>query len=439
VTHSPGQSLDAETRAFFEPRLGHDFSGIRVHADSRAAASAASIDSLAYTVGNHVVFGQGQFAPGSDDGRRLLAHELTHVVQQNASGALRVQRKTAPPPVSARTTTLTGAACDQDQQRKIDSASTKAAEWLKAAIAGIDGFIAGAKTQEAQVAGAALSMHFHVTDPGIAGYVRARLQTIQSDLLSRATLHIECPPASDSDCAGSQDYVAVVPDANPNEINLCAPFFERGVEDDASTLVHELGHAQLGLTAKQHLTDREYKKDEYYAYMSPSEALTNAESYAMFVRQVATGSTPAPGFIPDYLRGCPDSWFPIIADAMYWARAWNHAAARSTPYTHPYSKAYKTLDTELHQSLTFKCVPDGGGRCSADVVGYWYAMGDLRICPSLIAIRSPEQRALELLASVYAVQRLVDGDAKRHDAAREALALHGKRAPSLGDVLSGTP
>jgi hypothetical protein len=65
-----------------EPRFGHDFSGVRVHTDNRATASARSIDALAYTVGSHVVFGAGQFAPDTIAGRRLLAHELTHVVQQ---------------------------------------------------------------------------------------------------------------------------------------------------------------------------------------------------------------------------------------------------------------------------------------------------------------------------------------------------------------------
>ena len=78
----PGQPLEASTRVFMESRFGHDFSGVRVHTDRRAAESARSIDALAYTVGSHVVFGAGQFTPDTLAGRRLLAHELTHVVQQ---------------------------------------------------------------------------------------------------------------------------------------------------------------------------------------------------------------------------------------------------------------------------------------------------------------------------------------------------------------------
>jgi hypothetical protein len=85
VLRSPGQSLDGDTRAFMEPRLGHDFSRVRVHTDARAAESARAMDARAYTVGQDIVFGAGRYAPGTSQGRRLMAHELTHVVQQRQS------------------------------------------------------------------------------------------------------------------------------------------------------------------------------------------------------------------------------------------------------------------------------------------------------------------------------------------------------------------
>jgi peptidoglycan hydrolase-like protein with peptidoglycan-binding domain len=84
VLRSPGQPLEAATRSFMEPRFGHDFSGTRVHADPAAAESARAVDALAYTVGHDVVLGHGQYAPQTTAGQRLLAHELTHVVQQTA-------------------------------------------------------------------------------------------------------------------------------------------------------------------------------------------------------------------------------------------------------------------------------------------------------------------------------------------------------------------
>jgi hypothetical protein len=82
---SPGQPLSASTRAFFEPRFGTDLSHVRVHTDGAAQQSARDINALAYTVGSHVVFGAERYAPSSTEGRRLLAHELTHVSQQSTT------------------------------------------------------------------------------------------------------------------------------------------------------------------------------------------------------------------------------------------------------------------------------------------------------------------------------------------------------------------
>src|SRR5450755_286864 len=91
VLRSPGQPLDAGTQAFMGSRFGHDFSGVRVHNDGQAAESARSVNALAYTVGRDVVFGAERYAPGTMAGKQLLAHELTHVVQQGgkSQGATR--------------------------------------------------------------------------------------------------------------------------------------------------------------------------------------------------------------------------------------------------------------------------------------------------------------------------------------------------------------
>jgi len=82
VLRSPGQPLDATTRAFFEPRFGHDFSRVRVHTDSPAGDSARAVSAYAYTAGNDIVFDNGRYSPTCAEGRKLLAHELAHTVQQ---------------------------------------------------------------------------------------------------------------------------------------------------------------------------------------------------------------------------------------------------------------------------------------------------------------------------------------------------------------------
>lgn len=83
---APGRAMDAATRGFFEPRLGRTLGEVRLHTDDAASRSARDVGALAYTVGRDVVFGAGMFDPQSATGRRLLAHELAHVVQ-HAGGA----------------------------------------------------------------------------------------------------------------------------------------------------------------------------------------------------------------------------------------------------------------------------------------------------------------------------------------------------------------
>ena len=83
VLSSPGKALDPVDRQAMATRLHHDFSKVRVHADSRAAESAKAVDAMAYTVGSHVVFDDGKYEPRTSQGRQLLAHELIHAVQQS--------------------------------------------------------------------------------------------------------------------------------------------------------------------------------------------------------------------------------------------------------------------------------------------------------------------------------------------------------------------
>ena len=87
VLQTPGQSLAPATRGFMEQRFGHDFSRVRIHADGAASRSAEAVAARAYTVGSDVVFRRGEYAPEALAGRRLLAHELAHVVQQSKGGA----------------------------------------------------------------------------------------------------------------------------------------------------------------------------------------------------------------------------------------------------------------------------------------------------------------------------------------------------------------
>jgi hypothetical protein len=111
---SPGQPLDKAALDYMEPRFGYDFSGVRVHLDSWAEASADAIGAKAFTVGRHIVFGSGRYTPGTSEGKRLLAHELTHVVQQGNDGGKTIQRDLAiaPPRPNAVGRALSAAEMD---------------------------------------------------------------------------------------------------------------------------------------------------------------------------------------------------------------------------------------------------------------------------------------------------------------------------------------
>jgi hypothetical protein len=89
---SPGRPLDSATRAYFEPRFGHDLSRVRVHADAPAGAAARGIGARAYTLGSDIAFAPGEFQPTTENGRTLIAHELAHVVQHDRGPAV-VRRK----------------------------------------------------------------------------------------------------------------------------------------------------------------------------------------------------------------------------------------------------------------------------------------------------------------------------------------------------------
>lgn len=91
VLQAPGSPLGVASRRTMESRFGHNFGQVRIHTDTQAAESAQQVNALAYTVGQHIVFGAGRYAPQTVSGGRLLAHELTHTLQQGVVGAVQAK------------------------------------------------------------------------------------------------------------------------------------------------------------------------------------------------------------------------------------------------------------------------------------------------------------------------------------------------------------
>jgi hypothetical protein len=126
LNSSPGKALDTDARSFMEPRFDYDFSNVKIHDDDLAAKSAVSINALAYTSGNDIVFNSGQYNASSDPGKRLLAHELTHVIQQ--TGTIQKQEETtsiAEEETSSQTETIS---IEEETSRQSETTSVEQEE-----------------------------------------------------------------------------------------------------------------------------------------------------------------------------------------------------------------------------------------------------------------------------------------------------------------------
>jgi hypothetical protein len=287
-----------------EARLGHDFSNVRVHTDSRAAASARSVDAVAYTVGRNVVFDEGRYDPHSAAGSRVIAHELAHVVQQapahdRDTGELRV----APAQSAAEREAnafATGSAqtvqsvqrtpllqrlganpgCTDAQARDIHQAIFNARGWLNKAIA---------QLETTPLTGAALGSLRRNFGPtyGVqanASLIVGRLRAAYREL---STIPIGCADAADATCAANHCGFA---NAGSHAATICSNVTL--ATDDAvfraGCVLHECLHAAFP----------RFTVDEYSGWHGHSTAtatypgagtdpLLNADSYTSLVMDLS--------------------------------------------------------------------------------------------------------------------------------------------------------
>ncbi len=267
VLASPGRALTPETRAYFEPRFGDDFSGVRVHTDALAARSARELQALAYTVGGHIVFDTGRFAPETREGRHLLAHELTHVRQQSGNNrgtsggypdrtgrAGIIQRRVRPENVTCRATglrnpDLTGdevvaalQAADADAIALAQGAETALTEHLDAVRAGgaVD---ADFDTILQEELGLTLTnnAHFRLIQQQINRFRRVR-ETLESGYLRYMCRGSTVTPISIIGCEPEpcgDEFASSCP--GNRLIVLCQAFWDEP-DERAPTLLHEPFH-----------------------------------------------------------------------------------------------------------------------------------------------------------------------------------------------------
>jgi hypothetical protein len=281
---TPGQPLDAAARAYFEPRFGADFGGVRVHPEARTAT--AALQARAFTVAQDIVLAPGQYAPGTPEGQRLLAHELTHVLRQQAAPALAgsVQRKTEPPKVTTFRDCTEATTGEDNPNSKLETARVFARNLVDAAIGAL------VKHDESEPYRTALARHFIAPTFDQLKVIYGSFQKIQSKLTPE---NIRCA-ASDADLDECfHDPEAGVEMAfnktQTSDTVLCPPFWYTNLPCQAINLIREAAHGiGLGIGAKH---PPYHGSAEYPAFKPPpagesAARIDNPDAYAYFAAHI---------------------------------------------------------------------------------------------------------------------------------------------------------
>jgi hypothetical protein len=250
VEHSggSGKPLPNELRRFYEPKLGYDLSNVRIHTDSVAAKSAQSINSLAYTVGNNIVFDQGQYSPGTGHGKKILAHELAHVVQQKTqSNVPAIQRL-------VRTSRVNNCAPDNPYV-----AERRAVQFLTHAIETVQQAIANREADPADADVVAVrnalwtAFRFGNTDrawnerlPVILRRMEAVRDYIESVVFQYECCPVGACPASTCGLTCDSPDNAFMCDNSAVLIVICPHFWTIDNNERGRTIAHEVFHLTFG-------------------------------------------------------------------------------------------------------------------------------------------------------------------------------------------------
>lgn len=284
---STGRPLDSSIRSFMEPRFGHDFGGVRIHADAEAAESARSIEALAYTSGNHVVFGEGQYAPNSPAGRQLLAHELAHVIRQRntSSSATVLQRKPKTEPAPTFHGCTSDTALSPKPNEELEVIRRFAADLVDAALLALE------KNDDSDEYRAALATHF--VAPTFAD--RKTLHGI----FRMIWFHLKPENISCASTKKDRDYCDSSPDGrimagftptDTHQATLCSSFWSQSFACRAITLIHEAAH---GIGVGNGSVHPPYRGTPGYpglgglnAGSTTAERMDNPDAFAYFAAQM---------------------------------------------------------------------------------------------------------------------------------------------------------
>jgi len=256
-----GLPLSQAERSFFEPRFGCDFSRVRIHKDNRAADTASAVNAQAFTHENNIVFGSGKYSPHSESGKQLLAHELTHYIQQQggfqSSG---LQRKAvAPPAYRDCTAGITGVA---NANERLENGRQRARGYIGAASRALDSAPAAGTTYAT-----ALNRHFIRPTAAQRTAIKANFDRIMRTMIPQDDL-----------------------------IHVCRPFWGLSRTCRAIILVHEGSH-DVGVDAAvashpPNRGDAAYPAGNHPPPVGQTTAgrMTNPDAYAFFAAHIWRGS-----------------------------------------------------------------------------------------------------------------------------------------------------
>jgi hypothetical protein len=224
-----GEPLEPAVKHEMEQRFGHDFSHVRVHSNNAAERSTSDVDANAYAVGNHIAFAPGRYTPSTRDGRHLIAHELTHVVQQSGvpAGIQRDAKKDADTPpkiVAPRAPTPA-------QQKVIDTARRAAAVRTQVAMFRARGHEGSSRFADAR---RFAQLKFNWPDPNM-DQIGDILSNMGGGLIN---VEVKVAAPGDTECGARSGYVR----GHRPPIVLCPAFFSSSAESQIRTMIHEMAH-----------------------------------------------------------------------------------------------------------------------------------------------------------------------------------------------------
>jgi hypothetical protein len=495
---SSGRPLDPASQNFFETRFARDFSKIRIHTDTQAAESARSVQSLAYTVGNQIVFGAGQYAPQTEPGRRLIAHELTHTVQQGAASVPSMQRavtrdfdklkdyltrglfdwvitdadahKSLMILKSLNATDLkdTVAAmekegwvdrlfsnvsdddskketdllerindvrvhkgkkgqadlvgsCDQTHRKELDDrvGSTKA--WAREAKNRINAFAAD-PARHADTLKLLDTHFFHQKNNGPltpaqqvanARQIAGNFQKVETQQNPWPTF---CASPFDPECAS---IALAYSDSKAKRLVFCSSYFGSKPQRQVYNLLHELTHEFTGVD------DRGYGDERVFAYLSSTDAMNNADSYALFAVDINDTEETSAHIRPvtrDKISDCGSNEPEVRRRFAFAARMITNALSiigqphATGPYVLAHFKTqdrvklqqvidrFKKINEKFADAIKFECED----KCGKGDTSYWRTWGStVHLCPGWFTL-SADARTDDILLTTISEELSMD-------------------------------